>query len=349
MAIRKLYGVEILICLVNMALHSIGAKVLYDFSKRKKQPQQTLLIMNLSLSELLMMTLELVNVSSDYNRRQNQNSTEMTGCFNSTMDIDMHPLREHLSIIQLTGCLPLYHLCMFYITLDRYFHFYYHLRYAATFTKVRVKIVCTVTWVVCGCSCLIFTILSYAMKNKFDFRDISYFYVFPVLESTFIVCAIWSYVSIYRIVHRHSRTLSTATLGSVEPCPPSRSVSTSTDMESSRDLSLPRAQKQKNNQTIMKLYIPTLLIVTFLLFMVAPNAGYLVYVIIMKKCQTYEFKTAKWILYGLSFTSDAVIYIFLQSEVRNDLKARVMTFFTNIRDHFQSGNESSGPTSSNEL
>ena len=78
----------------------------------------------------------------------------------------------------------------------------------------------------------------------------------------------------------------------------------------------------------MELYIPTLLILTFIVFMVAPDITYLVYIVVLgNNPRTPWFKQMIWMTYGLSFTSDVTIYVFFMADVRKELKKRLIALF----------------------
>lgn len=73
-------------------------------------------------------------------------------------------------------------------------------------------------------------------------------------------------------------------------------------------------------------FIPTLLISTFLVFMVTPDLIYL-FVGVIGDSQSPILLTACWISYAVSALSDAWIYLFMQRDVREALKKKLKNWY----------------------
>ena len=354
--LQVILAVQVFMCLVNMTLHSVGVKILYELSNKKRKPQQMLLIMHLSLSELLMTSLELVNVSFKFyegshgDSLQNgsfQNSSSqlvdiqdgvpqhgskqhVSSSVRGTSYVREYELSKYLNIVQLTFCYWVYHMMMIYITLDRFFHFYFPFRYGTIFTRFRTKLTCALTWLFSLAAFVVVATMNEV--HTFDFKYFAYGYMYPALEVLFLICAGFSYGYIAHVVRHHnnfsvSRTSTRTDMrrhrSQDKIIVPRNSLVRKADYDVTDDhVILHTSVNISHIRQNMRLYIPTLLVVTFVLFMVLPDIVYLVYIIHFKQPETQAFQAGIWMTYSVSFTSDAVIYVFLQEEVRQELMRR---------------------------
>ena len=350
MAIRILYSTELIICFLNIALHGTGVKLLYDLQKNKRHPQQMLLILHLSLSELLMMSLEVIDVALNFYCRINTHDClghpNYVENNSTTPSIVFSEIQTNLNIIQLSGCYLVYHMSMIYITLDRFFHFYHHLRYNSIFTKKRVKRLCMWTWVSSGIFCAVMVVIHNTITfqlpgyNVPGYKSLAYLFIFPIFEVLFIICAVVSYTGIYYIVKAHHRSSSTLENNEYPVSTPSTPrVSTASTVTlttgnhtEGRKVSTMSTATLDNTTVRMRLRIPTLLIATFMVFMVLPDLIYLGYLMAAQKPVPQWVENLTWMLYGISFTCDAVIYIFLQADVRKELHTRLNKFYKYLSD-----------------
>ena len=87
----------------------------------------------------------------------------------------------------------------------------------------------------------------------------------------------------------------------------------------------------------VKLYIPTLLIMSFVLLMIVPDIVVLTRLIIKTEKPTLEFLHAIWIVYMISLLSDVSIYIFLQNAVYRELLRRIRNITLILRNNQKKG------------
>ena len=131
----------------------------------------------------------------------------------------------------------------------------------------------------------------------YDAMKILYLYIYPVFELVFIIITTCSYFYIIRQVLKCRR---------------------SAKKLEKQLLKNSRVVYHKHSNNRFKLYVPTLIIVTFLLFMVGPN--------ILKLCVSLDFLEhdigygISFFLIPLGFMADPIIYIFSLKVVRLAVK-----------------------------
>ena len=196
-------------------------------------------------------------------------------------------------------CLPclllLYVSIMFLITIDRFLEIYLNIKYRILWTTKKTKLLLLVV--------LTISLLSFApsylsgLQNVIEFANL---YISPVLEGTFIITASVVYIYIVKQAQRHRR--STKRL---------------------------RRQLEENNRTVhhkepnnrFKIVVPTLIIVTFVFFMVGANS---ITLFARFKNINSNVKKIPLILIPTGFVADSIIYIFNLKAVRSALRKKIL-------------------------
>ena len=75
----------------------------------------------------------------------------------------------------------------------------------------------------------------------------------------------------------------------------------------------------RGGTSMRSLYVPTLIIMTFTIFIMVPDLTYMFLVYVQKRHVSHEYHVIMWILYMTGVLGDSIIYIFLQPDVRKQL------------------------------
>lgn len=354
-----LFAVKLLLCLSNIILHATGSWLLYKLKQRGKGVNQIIFILHLSLSELCWSTLAGAKLMIRWVR--GEDST----------------LSEYLKIIELTGVQWVYLISMIFITLDRFFHFFFLYTYQTKFTNQRVAIACNFLWLIGTCSCVGVALAFHF--HDFDYINLFYKFIYPPLEITFLGAAVTAYTFIIyinrkKMVKQRIKEPSKTTLYNADTSIMATAVEQTqaselncveiplvdTKSENEKYSSIVHQTKNRsiirNNsgsklpkETMLlrflsinekkttepkfiphrhsiqgtiktpQIYIPSLIIITFLVFIMIPDIVYITCKFILKKEVSEKYITVLWLLYMTGVLTDSLIYIFLQRNVRREL------------------------------
>ena len=271
--------------LLASSFHLFGIVLLYRM--KRTEHNQTLLIINLSATELLYSCHQSLFTILKILDRNNHFAVTTT-----------------YWIIVLSS-LTANKLMILYIILDRFADIHLHMKYPIFFTKARViKIVCAL-WtisVVYGTTIAILAVWGNKLRNPFKGKSIyirSYNYVSLTLDAIITLIAVTTYLYFYNkvssIVKRTSR----------------QSVIYKGIRHRKKTMILEKTH-------IKKFLIPFLMIATYLLFIVSSTVCFQV----RRRHPSLDESTkrhlldAGYICIALGYLSDAVLYVFLQKSVR---------------------------------
>ena len=184
-----------------------------------------------------------------------------------------------------------FHTCiMAMIAIDRFLEIYLNIKYNIYWSVKKTKITLIVALVIC--SILFIPLVIVAVRNIDSFVKVSAGYIFPILSLIFLVVASFSYYYIIKqvLIHRKNEKRM---------------------HEQLQGNSSTFHYKQSANK--FKLFVPTLIIITYLLFMICPNFMKLFVVLELLPFVGYHFAH---IFILLGFIADAFIYIFNVKVVR---------------------------------
>ena len=202
-------------------------------------------------------------------------------------------IRKYITIFRATAVLLMYYFIMIYIKLDRFFTVHLNIKYEVYWSPLKTKRLIFFTSLVCIAVSLLVSVTWFQMHwNVTTFVNI---YLYSPFMVVFIICAVITYSYIVKKIianrKREDRLMKQMT-------------------KNHKKLSPQIQQKPKS-----AIFVPTIVIVTFILFMVIPNFIY-----------TIDKNTSKlpvhmvdinWVLFPLGFIVDAVVYIFSVKTLRN--------------------------------
>jgi len=301
---------EINICVrvVPILLHLIGLYTLHCLRKRRLAIHLKL-IQHLSISELALLLVGLL--ISVLNLALKESSPRR----NEAVLV--------LVLMKNTGLSLVYYFMNIFITLDRLAEMKFHIKYPQYITHSMVNAILTILWL---CA-LLFTILVvyHCLDNPdFDHVKFVYFYFFSIMEAVFLVIALVTYSYILKQYIRLKTTIGHhETPKTGEKCE-IRSQSQPQWLQRRKSIA-PKLHKLKHLFSKRSpLLMISLLVLTFIFFMVLPDAINLHYYVSREQQHVDEnlprvIVVLTYILYTLAYTSDGLIYVFLQRDARKIL------------------------------
>lgn len=277
-----LHIIELVVCVVSMSLHAVG---LYLLCCLRGSPNlngsQRIFLMNLSLAEFCVMFCELVK--------------------SVAMLIPSDAGRDFVSILQLAGFSLISYFAMIYLTIDRFFELYLNLKYPLYWNERRSRHLMTSMWVFSTSIALAICFLF--QYCNVDYIRICYIYFYPTLEALFLVVALFTYGY---VIKTSCRVISTR-----------MKILPLQEVFDSKTVAVLKCKTDRRFEVFRHptFYIPTSLVVTFIIFLVIPDLLYLGN-ILTKTYMSDQYEAAIFMTYFISFTCDAVIYIFLSPPVR---------------------------------
>lgn len=199
-----------------------------------------------------------------------------------------------LSVFNTATVTFFYIFIMTMISFDRFLEIRLNIKYNIYWSVKKTKIVLFGALVLCLLTWIPLFIL--ATRSSYSFSKRLIHYIFPILVFIFLIIASFSYFYITKQVLKHRRN--------------ARRI---------------EKQLQKNNNIVydkhstnkFKLFVPTLIVITFLLFMVAPKTIKIFFERGLMSEFTYEIT---FIFVPVGFITDAFIYIFNVNGVRQVFK-----------------------------
>lgn len=248
---------------IAIILHIVAISLLLYLPKRRNQD---VIFLHISASEICMCCCELTQniLSRSYGV--------------GTLPINI------IILVQISLFVIPNILFMLILTLERFGKIYFGMKYPICFSKYRLRIVLSLTWMT-GIICSVIA-LPLKLKCSINTLAIIFTYIFPVLEGTFLVVAVIAYSYIYKKFYEVK------------------------NFRYDKDSQRTQARLKKVN------FIPPFLIIfNFIVFVIAPD--------IANMTIFYHTGSGKQIhtnilviIYVVGFINDAIIYIFLQLHLR---------------------------------
>ena len=148
-----------------------------------------------------------------------------------------------------------YYFIMIYLTADRFFVVYLHLNYPLYWSKGKTRNLLVVTWVVFIILAIVLALLYKCLS--IDYNRVFYIYTWPITEAVFLVVAFGRYGYVIQKVYKRNKSR----------------IAYETLRQRSK-LNNTAAPSPQQYQSIFKqpaFYVPTLLILTFVLLQVVPD------------------------------------------------------------------------------
>ena len=203
-----------------------------------------------------------------------------------------------LYIFLFAGVSTMYILIMFLITVDRFIVIYLNIKYDILWSPKKTMIVLSVLIIVSSISLA----LTYLIGLK-KVERIRSLYVSPIIEAIFIVSASVIYFYIFKRVLQNRKKM--------KRLQQQLKVNTRTVCHTKR-----------HNR--FKMFVSTMIIITFVFFIVGAN---LVCLIVQVKDIKSNLKKISMVLLPAGFITDSLIYIFSLQSVRSILRRTVLSIF----------------------
>lgn len=198
-------------------------------------------------------------------------------------------------MFSISSAVIMYMFVMTLITIDRFMDIYLNIKYDIHWYAKRTKIALTAAFVVSLLSGIPAVIVGLEDPCKvFKFLSL---YVYPVLEGIFVVIALFTYFYIIKQVQKHKKI--------------SRKIENQL-----RENHIIPFQKPSRNR--FRIYVPTLIIITFILFTIGPNVIKFFY--FLNIIQNHYISHIAYLLIPVGFIADPLIYILNLKPVRTRLK-----------------------------
>lgn len=195
-------------------------------------------------------------------------------------------------ILQMTVSSLAYYLLMIFLTIDRFSEVYLNIRYPLYWSKQRATWCMLTIWIL-GVVFLCITLIQQPTNKQLSY--IFHLYVYPALEYIFCVVAFCTYGYIYKVLH----------WGTLQNTVDVKSQQTN------------RCERRRRKRKI-GFFMPSMLILTFILFVLIPEQTHFYYFVLRKKMPEIM-EPIFVVAFSLAFLSDAVIYIFFCAHVRHVL------------------------------
>lgn len=198
-------------------------------------------------------------------------------------------------MFSISSAVIMYMFVMTLITIDRFMDIYLNIKYDIHWYAKRTKIALTAAFVLSLLSGIPAVIVGLEDPCKvFKFLSL---YVYPVLEGIFVVIALFTYFYIIKQVQKHKKM--------------SRKIE-----KQLRENHIIPFQKPSRNR--FRIYVPTLIIITFILFTIGPNVIKFFY--FLNIIQNHYISHIAYLLIPVGFIADPLIYILNLKPVRTRLK-----------------------------
>ena len=218
-------------------------------------------------------------------------------CEQSCFLMGINYIHEALWLFNASSVTFLYIFIMTLIVMDRFLEIYLNIKYKIFWSSQKTKI----ALVTCLLAFIPLFIIGLVLKESRFVASLMFYFIYPILELIFIIiCSCVYYYIIKLLVKLRKNTMKQQTQR----------------QEKGSKLTYHRESNYR-----FKIFVPTLIIVTFLLFMVVPNVIRLCAFLKMVKTEIAYIVSFTFIPIG--FIADPCIYIFNLSAVRSVLRRKL--------------------------
>lgn len=284
----------------NVFLHTAGIVLLFSISKAARRGRvieckQHIFLLNLSIAEFLFNFIEALRVLLFYTNIESRL---------------IETIRHYLLIINFTAIWIQVCVALFGMTIDRLMNITLALRYPIFWNNDKSKICLLIGWCISGCIGVSVSI-AYHLRS-FLWEKVFFLYVYPIIDASFILLTIVTYVLIYR-KYKESQIF--------------REMAT-TQRQNTQEENGTRNEKCSFLNFIKSSFIvPVMLIMTFIVFIVLPDLIYLLVGVNADKEKRNSILAICWLSYAVSNNVDVIIYVLLQPNVRKHLKETLIKWF----------------------
>lgn len=284
---------------ISFMLHCIGLCLLC-FRGTRTGKNQKIFLMNLSASEICICL------------------TGALQCLFSKQYGEDHLAYKLSTVSCLTFALP-YYMIMISLTVDRFGEVYMNIRYHLYWSTRLTRYLMATIWLINTTLLVVSLIklLKNANATSQYLKRLYYIYIYQTADIIFLIIAVVTYVYITKKLVKNRKLSSTSV-----------SISLSTEQSilfnENNEIILPlhsnhathSIQRKSNVMRRRRFLLPTLLVVTFIMFVVVPD---MVNFFVHNYSPEQEplFRTICEVAYGLGYLSDATIYVLLSIPFRN--------------------------------
>ena len=282
MVSNYIHSTVIILCVLNALLHLSGMYFLICLRHSTMNGSQRMFLLHLSLSESFLTFIEMgkriIYIIT------NSEHTMVT---------------EYMTVVQFSSAAMVYLLIMIYLTVDRFFELYLNIRYPVYWSEKKTKRLLMVTWIVFVVLMLILSLLY--NYQSIDYKWLFYIYIWPITEAVFLAIAFLTYGYIIRKLYISNKSTN-AFRASIHR------------LSINNNNAIAAPVPSQPNLTKSAFYLPTLLILTFVLLQVVPDLTIL-FVVLSGNVVPDHVLTGVFMTYMVSILLDAIIYIFLSPYV----------------------------------
>ena len=275
----RIVGINFCLSILNIFLHGFGSFLLLKTYKWRNMTTQQMIILHISIGELFSNIAWLLIHIFAY-FSYGRDTPYFGYCFSVVISLKT----------------VLYFLMML-MTLDRLMATVLNFKYLVLWDPAKTRKTLHIIWCI-GILSVIFHVVSYTWKKSSYQNSIVFsFWVYSAVVASllYIVVAVVTYTVIF-LKYKHSR-------------------------EAARQY-VPRKQIQQISLIRVflnsRFFVSLLIILTYLFFRATPNLIYTLYQLVYRE-KSLGFSYAVRVMLHLGYTSDAMIYIFLQRNVRRNL------------------------------
>lgn len=274
-----MWTIALITYIISLLLHTFGIFLLITKRCFIGRSQKVFMI-NLSISEILL-SLSAIGRTVMYAE---------FGTSNLFYEISV--------VLNLSACLP-YYTIMYALTIDRFAEIYLHMHYPLYWSARRTRYISILLWTMTGfVMVLLFMVVHVTLKHTAaKLQTFAYKYVFPCSDLVFAILAFITYTYVITKLKsnkkfRHIQKMMLTSVNSNE-----------------------KIKKKKRNNHLL---LPTLLIITFILFIEIPDLiAFLSHINVLNR--TANLNIALNVLYSIGYSSDAVIYVLLSTSFKKQM------------------------------
>ncbi|XP_057297588.1 uncharacterized protein LOC130628624 [Hydractinia symbiolongicarpus] len=291
-----MFVVLITIFTLALILHLIGFFLLYNYSGNISKTQKKLML-NLSITEIILSCLSIMNTSFTHITLDTQSNSTANETLSQFFVYDM--ACTVTSTVYFAVVLSYYY-SMTFLTLDRLCEVYLNIRYSLYWSARKTKYLTLFMWVIIVVTAVGST--AYALQNKSYHKMEHFFYyiIYPTSSALFFLVGVPTYTYIIIILLRNERRNKQSVHGSRIRHSSSSSFSSSFPV-----IKLDR------------ILLPLLLMVTFILFLIVPHI--LIFNQVITTCVSTLLLEICHIMLGFGFMSDVVIYVLFSTSIRKKI------------------------------
>ncbi|XP_057298450.1 octopamine receptor beta-2R-like [Hydractinia symbiolongicarpus] len=275
--------------IIPLILHLFGIYLLWNHNADTTQNQKVLLL-NLSVSELIVSSLILFE--------------------NVTTILKGYKMTEVVHLLYLSFIFS-HMLSMFALTIDRFAQVYLNVKYPLYWSKKKTVYLMAAIWI--SCVIVAFILLTYLFTESGQVVEEIDFIFNTYINTT--VCILFVLTATFTYAYIMGKLLKKEALYSHQAFSESHPSAVANNVTSYSGSTLPvKTKRVLKNRATERLLLPTLLVATFIVFVVVPDFLYLLMIKGVLPWSNIAHQMT-FLLFIMGLVSDALIYILLSTTV----------------------------------